>query len=158
MERKSGFTLVEIMIVVAIVGLLASLATLAVSRSRRKAYEKQAESELAMLSASILQLAWDTGKWPNGAWRNKSGSTEIWNLSTMAAGLVDMRNTNGFYYTDWKGPYYEGSMLDPWGKPYFFDPDYLKNGTNRIVVGSFGPNGVGKNVYDKDDIVVFLDD
>ncbi len=156
MEKKSGFTFVEIMIVLAIVGLLATLATLAVSRSRQTAYEKQAESELAMLSASILQLAWDTGKWPNGAWRNKSDSAEVWDLSTMAAGLAT-ENTNGVY-SDWKGPYYDGALLDPWGKPYFFDPNYEKDGVNRIVVGSFGPNGVGKNKHDKDNIAILLDD
>jgi len=42
---------------------------------------------------------------------------------------------------------------DPWGNNYFFDTDYDVNGVGtRAVVGSYGPNGVGNNLYDSDDI------
>ena len=29
---------------------------------------------------AALEMAWDTGKWPNGGWRNKRGNDEIKNL------------------------------------------------------------------------------
>jgi general secretion pathway protein G len=154
MKKPNGFTLVEIMIVVAVIGLLASMAMFAIHKASQNARIKQAEAELEMLSAAVLQLAWDTGKWPNKALRTKPGSTEIWNISGSGAGLF---KTDGSY-NGWKGPYYEGAIFDPWGNPYFFDPDYIVKGVNRIVVGSFGPNRIGRNLYDKDDIKILLDD
>jgi len=154
MKKTEGFTLIEISITVSIIGLLAALAAIAVTRAHQSALNKQASGELQFLSASILQMAWDTGKWPNKALRTNPGSTEIWALGGKAVGLTQ---TDGSY-NNWKGPYYEGSLVDPWGHPYFFDPDYLIKGVNHVVVGSFGPNGVGRNLYDSDDIYVLLDD
>jgi len=154
MKQRTGFTLVEILVVVAIVSLLATLGTLSVSKAMDSSREKTAKTELELLASGILQLAWDTGSWPNKAFRNTPGSTEIWSLGGAAAGLMQ---TDGSY-SEWKGPYYEGSLLDPWGQPYFFDPDYLIKGVNHVVVGSFGPNRIGRNVYDSDDLYVILDD
>ena len=152
--KKSGFTLVEIAVVTMISGLLATLATLAIMKSFQNSRSKQTETELSMISAAVLQLAWDTGKWPNGRIRTNGGSAERWNISGANCGLL---NTDG-NYRNWKGPYYDGEILDPWGNPYFFDPDYRVDGVNRVVVGSFGPNGIGRNRYDSDDIYVLLDD
>ena len=49
------------------------------------------------------------------------------------------------------------SRKDPWGSDYFFDPDYRINGVMWPVVGSFGPNRVGPNQYDSDDIYYIVD-
>lgn len=152
--KKYAYTLMEMMIVVVVVGILGSLATTAVRKNIKKTLIKQAATEVEILSAATLQLAWDTGRWPNKAIRTNPGSAEIWNISGNAAGLMGTDGT----FNHWKGPYYEGSIKDPWGNPYFFDPDYLVDGVNRIVVGSFGPNGQGRNMYDSDDIFVLLDD
>lgn len=154
MKNKSGFTLIEIMVTVAVVGLLASLAGLAIHKAHRSALLKQTETELQFMSAAVLQMAWDTGMWPNKALRNNPGSVEVWSISPASAGLLQ---TDGSY-NNWRGPYYEGAILDPWGNPYFFDPDYLIEGVNHVVIGSFGPNGLGPNLYDSDDLYVLLDD
>ena len=152
--KRRGFTLIEIMVVVGIIGLLAGIGIPAVLKGRQYSKIKRAQTELEMISAATLQLAWDTGKWPNARLRNNGGSAEIWDISPSRCGLMD---TDGSY-NDWKGPYYGGETMDPWGNPYFFDPDYRVDGANRVVVGSFGPNGVGKNQYDRDDVYVLLDD
>ncbi|MCF7818055.1 MAG: type II secretion system protein GspG [Kiritimatiellales bacterium] len=152
--KKSAFTLIEIMIVVAIIGLLAGLSSLALRKGQKTAKINEATTRLQMMSAAILQLAWDTGRLPNGQLRTKAGSTEVWDLTRASAGLLSASST----YTEWKGPYIDEIGNDPWGNPYFFDPDYLIKGVNHIVVGSFGPNGQGQNLYDSDDIYVLLDD
>lgn len=152
--KKSGFTLVEIMIVVAIVGLLASMGMLAIRKSVKTSKIKNTQAELEMISAAALQLAWDTGRWPNGNPRNIGTSLEMWDISLPSCGLMD---TDGSF-NEWKGPYYGGEVEDQWGNPYFFDPDYNIGGVNHVVVGSFGPNGKGRNQYDSDDIYVLLDD
>ncbi|HSR87713.1 MAG TPA: prepilin-type N-terminal cleavage/methylation domain-containing protein [Pontiella sp.] len=154
MKNRHGFTLLEIMVTIGILGLLTVMATYALRTARTKAYIRQAEGDLQMLATATLQLAWDTSRWPNKALRTQPGSTEIWNISIAAAGLEGTDGT----YDEWKGPYFAGNIMDPWGNPYFFDPDYRVNGVDRVVVGSFGPNGVGRNLYDSDDIYVLLDD
>lgn len=157
MKQRTGFTLVEILVVVAIVGLLATVSTLSISKAMHNSRKNTAIAELELIATGILQLAWDTGRWPNKAWReaSASGVNEIW---TFVGSGLDKNTVDGIY-DGWKGPYYEGSYTDPWGNPYFFDSDYAYGGRNdRIVVGSFGPNGIGRNVYDKDNILVFLDE
>jgi general secretion pathway protein G len=153
--KKNGFTLLEIVVAVSLLAIIGALASRAVMSSVKKSRIKQAESELQILGAAILQLAWDTGKWPNGEPRNNIANAEIWDLSDSSKGLTGNRNGT---FPDWKGPYYGGQFTDPWGKPYFFDPDYSHEGKTRIVVGSFGPNRSGRNVYDSDNIYVLLDD
>lgn len=152
--KKSGFTLVEIAVVVAIIGFLAAIAIPAILKGVQDSKIKEAQTELEMISTAVLQLAWDTGKWPNGLPRTQGGSAERWDVSEARCGLLD---TDG-KYGDWKGPYYDGETKDPWGNPYFFDPDFRVDGVMRVVVGSFGPNGSGRNMYDEDDIYVLLDD
>jgi type II secretory pathway pseudopilin PulG len=152
--RKNGFTSIEIAIVTIIIGFLAALGSLAVRRGVETSRIKNTQAELEILGAAVLQLAWDSGQWPNGAVRTTGGSVEIWNVSPASVGLMD---TDGSY-NNWLGPYYDGNLEDPWGNDYFFDPDYLIDGIDRVVIGSFGPNGVGPNTYDSDDIYVLLDD
>ena len=153
-RKKNGFTLVEIAVVTSLIGMMALLATLTVIKGIRKSQVRQSTVELDRISTGVLQLAWDTGKWPNSRARTDPGSAEVWDISGASSGVLD---SNGSY-DDWRGPYYEGATLDPWGNPYFFDPDYRINGVDHVVVGSFGPNGVGRNLYDSDDVIVLLDD
>lgn len=148
-----GWTVLEMMIVVLIIGVLVAVAIPAIAKSRDTARAEQAKADLQILSNAILQLAWDTGKWPGGADRNVSSSDETWDLTTAAAGLLSATNS----FVGWKGPYLAKIPLDPWGSKYFFDPDYRISGVNRVVVGSFGPNKAGPNYYDEDDIYVRLD-
>jgi prepilin-type N-terminal cleavage/methylation domain-containing protein len=153
--KKNGFTIVEIMLVVSIIGMLATMGMLAVRKAVKNSRIKQAETELSIISAATLQLAWDTGRWPNGEFRTQGGSTEIWDISPASCGLL---STDGSF-NEWKGPYYDGSTKDPWGNLYFFDPDYTIDGSIRAVVGSLGPDGGGRNQYgNNDNIYIRVDD
>jgi type II secretory pathway pseudopilin PulG len=143
------------MITVAVIGTLLMVAVPSFRKVRRESKIEQARSRVEVLAAAIKRLAWDTGRWPGAIARNTAGNQEVWDLTTQAAGLVD---GDVSVYKNWQGPYIRAIANDPWGQPYFFDPDYRVDGENRVVVGSFGPNRQGRNLYDSDDIYVLLDD
>lgn len=148
-----GFTLIEIMIVVSIIGLLAGLGSLMLIKSQTDVRTKKAQAELEVISSAVMELAWDTGRYPNQALRTSDDSSEEeWDLTVDSVGLL---GTDG-NFPNWDGPYLDDVPLDPWGHPYFFDPDYRIGEAEHVVVGSFGPNGIGRNRYDDDDIYVII--
>ena len=59
MYKKNAFTLVEILIVVAILGLLAAIAVPNIMKSRSVAQEKACQGNMAMIEAAIEQWALD---------------------------------------------------------------------------------------------------
>jgi prepilin-type N-terminal cleavage/methylation domain-containing protein len=65
--RRAGFTLVEIMIVVAIIALLAAIAVPGFLRARKRSQAAKILNDLRMIDSAIEQYAIETGK--------QSGST-----------------------------------------------------------------------------------
>jgi prepilin-type N-terminal cleavage/methylation domain-containing protein len=150
-----GFTLVELMIVIAIIGILAAIALIGSSIYRTKAKVAEATSDLGMIYKAMAMLETDTQQWPGHQTINQinqGGGNEVWDLSVGAAGLV---STDG-NFPDWDGPYLPSMPKDPWGNNYFLDTDYQISGVNEIVLGSFGPNEVGQNLYDDDDVIMII--
>lgn len=147
-------TLTEIMIVVMVIGVLVSIAVPMYSNARNNARLAKARHDVSILHASIRQLLWDTGEFPKHYVRTMGtppNPLECEDLTLAEAGL--MRTDNLF--NNWKGPYLGKIEKDPWGMNYFFDPDYFATGYGVSyiqVVGSYGPNKVGRNVYDSDNI------
>ncbi len=152
---QSAWTVMEMMIVVLLVSILASIAVPSLMKMRKESRIKEATTHVNILAAAVRQLAWDTGLWPGGEQRSSYGNKEMWDLMSAEAGLVSNDGT----FPNWEGPYIHNiPETDPWGAPYFFDSDYRVDGAWRVVVGSFGPNGIGKNVYDDDNIYALVDD
>jgi general secretion pathway protein G len=147
----SAFTLIELLVVIAIIGVLATLSAVAYTAARNQAKVAKAQHDVDTIVTALKTLESDTGYWPGHKTVDQvaaSHGSEVWDLSTGAAGLVQ---TDGGY-SNWNGPYIGKMPVDPWGHNYFFDPDYTVNSVGHVVIGSFGPNGVGQNVYDSDNI------
>jgi prepilin-type N-terminal cleavage/methylation domain-containing protein len=68
--KRGGFTLVEIMIVVAIIALLASIAVPNFLRSRKRSQATQVLEDLRLIDAAVDQYAIETNK--------KAGDTANW--------------------------------------------------------------------------------
>ena len=150
-----GFTLIELMIVIAIIGILAAIALIVSSSYAKRAKVAEAICDIDMIYKAMVMLETETGQWPGHqtiSQINKGGGNEVWDLSAAAAGLV---STDG-NFPGWSGPYLPSVPKDPWGKDYFLDTDYQINTVNHIVLGSFGPNKVGQNLYDDDDVIKIL--
>ena len=93
-RAQAGFSLIEILIVVALIALIAGMVANQVFGGQDRAKVKMAVSQLAALSAKVEQFEMDTGTLPN-------------NIGELAR---ESGNTKG-----WLGPYSKESELkDPW--------------------------------------------
>jgi len=167
--KQKGFTLIEILIVITIIGVLASIIYSSVNSAREKAKIASARIEVKQIFNSIAILENDTGEWPGHKKpyeiERAMGSNEIcgdgctYGLNDCRSGLVCNPEPPDDY-TNWQGPYLKEIPEDPWGNDYFFDTDYdVDPGSGikwGIVVGSYGPNETGNNLYDNDDIIYIL--
>ncbi len=154
-KNNSGFTILELIVNVAIIGILTAIAVPAYTTFRDKARVAQARSDLHNIQLAMELLANDTSQWPGHqpvGKTNTAANNEIWDLSDEIAGLVD---TDG-NFPNWKGPYMKSVPKDPWGMNYFLDTDYYVNGKLEAALGSFGPNKCCQNVYDSDDVILVL--
>jgi len=162
---KKGFTLIELLVVIAIIGILSTLAVTAVQVARAKAKLAKAAREVSQIVTALKMLENDTGYWPghqevdvmtNGiaAGDNNEicGDGCSYSISSGYAGLSEDDISEP--YENWSGPYMVNIPPDPWGNEYFFDTDYDHPEYGwSVVVGSYGPDGIGNNQYNSDDII-----
>ena len=152
LKSSGGFTLLELLVNLAIIGILIAVAIPVYNAFRDKAKTAGAKSDLHTIRLTVEQLANDTEKWPGPSDVGKVSSREVWDLNSDDAGLVQA----GKKFSNWKGPYLNSIPKDPWGSDYFFDGDYAIGGTKYAIVGSFGPNRCCQNKADSDDIILKL--
>lgn len=164
-----GFTLIELITVITIIGALVTVVFSTINAARDEALITQAKIELDSINDALGVLYSDTGRYANGA-RSLCrsvvpGNNEV-DLSAATAGLT----ANGSSWNGWNGPYVS-NVEDPWGSPYYLDEDYqclasttgcggvADSGNDSSVLVSCGPNGSITNdscTYDGDNVVLRL--
>jgi len=123
-----AFTLIEILVVLAIAGMIIGLAVTQFGNIFSSAKEKVAD---LFVSNSL--------KVPLEAYRMQMG-----NYPSTAEGLQALFTAPADKADRWRGPYIDGdknkSLNDPWGKPYQYRSPGVRN-PNGYDVWSMGPDG-----------------
>ena len=114
-RNEKGFTFIEIMVVIILIGLLATLVAPKIFKGMGKAKQNIARSKMAIIESAISQFHMDCGRIPY--------DTE--GLEALLVAPEDVADK-------WNGPYVKKSeLLDPWGNPYI----YVEQGEHNV--GSF---------------------
>ena len=125
-RRRPGFTLMEILLVLAILVVLGSLVTVGYVRIQQNALIDSAKTQIRMFEEAVGMYRLDVGKFPSGD-----------------QGLQALRlEPPDAAANKWRGPYLEIDVpMDPWGNAYQYQEitDSLNQPTFEIM--SNGPDG-----------------
>lgn len=126
-RTTAGFTLVEIMLVVVILGILATVAVVATGGKSKRASIAATRASIAAISTAVDAFEVDNGTYP--------------------ATLQELITNTG--RTTWQGPYLKGGTMptDAWGNSF----DYSRS-ENSYLIKSGGPDG---QIGSGDDITGF---
>ncbi|MBQ3653588.1 MAG: type II secretion system major pseudopilin GspG [Synergistaceae bacterium] len=122
MSHRSGFTLIEIMVVVVILGLLSALVVPNISSNVSEAQRTAARTQISQIEQALEKYHMDNGFYPSTA----QGLDALVTAPTTSP--VPRRYAEGGYMK--KVP------EDSWGNPYVY-----RNNNGRITITSYGPDG-----------------
>ena len=124
-SRVTGFTLLEMIVVLVIIGLIMGLVGPKLFGQADKAKVQTAGTQIKMLGGALQTMRLDISRWP-------SESEGLTLLTTKPVG----EGANG-----WAGPYLDEAVPnDPWGHPYQYSPQ--PSGDQPYTLYSFGADGV----------------
>ncbi|MEL0647368.1 type II secretion system major pseudopilin GspG [Pseudoalteromonas agarivorans] len=116
--KNAGFTLVELLIVMVILGLLASIVAPRMFSKVDSAREGTAKAQMQVMATSLDSYRLDIGYYP--------------------AKLDDLLSSSNKL---WDGPYFPQKIpLDPWGNEYSYSASSDSNG-DMFSLKSFGRDG-----------------
>ena len=129
-KREKGFSLIELLIVMVIMGLLAALVGPRMFGKVGKSKQNAARAQMALFETALDTYRLDVGKYP-----------------TADQGLEALRSKPGDE-EKWDGPYLPKPVpKDPWGHPY----QYRLTDGGEVEIISLGLNGTeGGEGEDKD--------
>jgi general secretion pathway protein G len=127
---EEGFTLIELMVVILIIGLLATIVVQNLRAATDKAKRIKAEADISALKTALDRYYLDNGSYPS---------------SDQGLPALVSAPSNGKIPADYPpGGYIEKIPNDPWGNAYVYQSD-----GDNYVLKSYGADGVeggtGKN-------------
>lgn len=136
-QKERGFTLVEILVVIIIIGLLAALVGPKLFGKVSLAKQKATKAQIELFGTALDALRLDVGRYP-----------------TSEEGMRALREKPSGM-DSWKGPYVQKEIpVDPWGKPYVYKSPG-DNGDYDII--SYGLDGAPGGQGENEDVVSWKD-
>lgn len=133
-RRDGGFTLIEILVVIAVIAMLAALVGPNVFQQVGSARDATARSQIEMLGAALDAYRLDNARYP---------TTEQGLQALQVRPSIDPAPNN------WRGPYLRKDVpADPWGFDYLYlsPGEANPNGYDLMSFGADGePGGEGEN-------------
>lgn len=124
--RQAGFTLLEMLVVLVIIGLLAGLVGPRLFSKVDQSKVATATTQIKMLRGAVENLRLDIGRYPG----NEEG------LALLSQAPVDAALAGR-----WRGPYLDDAVpMDPWGQPYH----YAVGGANGQPFALYSTGSDGK--------------
>lgn len=110
--KRLGFTLIEVLVVLVVIAILASLVAPNVFQHVGTARETTARSQIEILGAALDAYRLHTGRYPT----TEEGLAALWQQPASSP-------------SGWRGPYLRKAVpLDPWGNAY----EYRYPGEQRV--------------------------
>ena len=133
MGRK-GFTLVELMLVIIIIGVLAAMIVPRMAGRSEEARSAVAEADILSISTALKLYELDNGAFP-----------------TTPEGLDTLLNKPSSARR-WKGPYLERMPIDPWDQPYRYrsPAQHSRAGFDLYSIGRDGLEGTEDDIVNWD--------
>ena len=132
MKKNPGFTLIEVMIVVVILGILAAVIAPRILDRPDQAKMAAAKSDIAVIMQQLKLYRLDNAAYPS---------------TDQGLGALTVKPSTNPLPTNWKvGGYLERLPNDPWGRPYQYLNPGLKGEIDVYSLGADGqPGGEGSN-------------
>ncbi len=131
-SAENGFTLVELMVVIVIIGLLATLVALTVLPNLGKANDQKAKADIATLDQAMELYRLGNLNYPSTA-------DGLQALVAPPASLTDPARYQA-------GGYIKKLPSDPWGRPYLYASPGQHGTFDIYTLGADGaPGGTGEN-------------
>ncbi len=163
MKGNRGFTLIEVIVVAAIIAILAGILVPMIFNQIDESKKTRAQGDCKTISTAVMMFRKETGKWPyytpgdctqtyatiqgGGSIAPLDNTIGTWgmNLNDISLGLI--LNLASIQppiaqtcYDNKAGNYLPGVSADPWGNQYIVNAANFA-GTNAVWVISAGPNG-----------------
>ena len=121
---QRGFTLIEVLLVLAILVILGSLVGVSIISAQSSANRRSAQTQINMLNEAVTWYQTDVGQLPPDL------NALLYPPSTL---------TN---QAKWQGPYLEKQVIppDPWGNQYEYQPTTDEFNRQMAIITSYGPD------------------
>ena len=134
-RKNKAFTLVELLVVIVLLALIASVYVPRMFRGMGEQKRRIARTKMANIENAIIEFQLDCGRYPDDS-----------------LGLEELITPPSDLEEQWKGPYLKASqLLDPWENPYIYiEEGEINPGSFDLI--SYGADGVEGGEGDDADV------